>query len=141
MKSEMKRFGSAATKGFLLLCLCGCQPYGCQPGFSTPADASRDLAAFNKVLAASPAFRGIKATAVHGHEVDVIDADILKDSPGTIKYSAYGGIDDKLRDAWAATFARLHPFAYNRNIVDIEVRERQDGYVVMGISSGGCATL
>jgi hypothetical protein len=147
----MKRLPQAyAAIGVCILAvvaLSSCQPYGCQPGFSTPADAARDLVAFNRVLQNDPAFRGLKATAVHGHEVDVVDTNVRRDvSPldsglhGTFRYSLGGGISDKLRNAWRSTFAQLHPNAYNADIVLIEVRD-SGGRWVMGISSRDCATL
>jgi hypothetical protein len=98
-------------------------------------------------LAADPAFKGLKATAVQGHEIDVTDSNIREDTSlidvgphSALRYNVVNGISDKLRNAWGATFARLHPFAYNRNIVDIEVRDRKGGHV-MGISVSACATL
>ena len=137
-------FRTAATMASLLLCLCGCQAFACGPGFSTPSEAARDLAAFNSVLAANPEFKGLRATAVHGHEVDVVDSNIRRDAPsldegphGDLKYNVAGGISDKLRSAWQETFAMLHPHAFYRNIVDIEVRDRKGGFVI-GISQQEC---
>lgn len=131
----------AATTGlavFSIATLSGCQPYGCQPGFSTPAEAKRDLAEFNRVLARNPAFRGLKATAVHGHEVDVVDTNVGQDFTFVPNHGR--GISDKLRDAWRTTFVRLHPHALNAKIVDIDVKD-PEGRPVISISSGECVTL
>lgn len=135
------RAAIAATTAFLLS---ACQPYGCQPGFSTPSDSARDLAAFNQALASHPAFKGLKATAVHGHEVDVVDTNVREDAPivdegihRTVKYNRVGGISDKLRDTWSAIFASLHPNAFNRDIVNIQVIDAQ-GRTVIFISVPQC---
>ena len=108
--------------------LTGCAPYGCGYGYSTPEDAARDLAAFNQILRSNPAFKGLTATAVHGHEIDVTDSNrlTLDSPPGSInswaKYNLQGGTGEKLSNAWSSTFPRLHPRERNRNIVQIEIK-------------------
>jgi hypothetical protein len=118
--------------------------YGCDRGISTPSIAARDLAAFNAVLASDPAFKGLRATAVHGHEVDVTDSNVREGTSSNdngpqdrSKYNLVGGISDKLRDSWVATFVRLHPHAWNARIVTIDVTDNQ-GRWVMGISVPRC---
>jgi hypothetical protein len=123
------------------LSLSACQSYGCQPGSSTPADAARDRKAFNKVLRANPAFKGITAMAVHGHAVDVVVAD-------GIEWNCLVPTDHvdkcvpvfKLLDAWGATFAKLHPNEFNRDVVLIEARDPH-GRSLVPVSSHECATL
>lgn len=119
--------------------------YGCGLGFSTPGVAARDLVAFNAVLASDQAFKGLRATAVHGHEVDVTDSNIREDISShddgpddPDRYSMVGGISDKLRSAWTTTFLRLHPHAWNARVVTIDVTDSY-GRWVMGISAGPCA--
>jgi hypothetical protein len=91
-----------------------------------------------------PTFTGLHATAVHGHEVDVTDSNVREglflhdDGPeDPSRYNVIGGISDKLRDAWTATFVRLHPHAWNARVVAIDVTDSR-GRWVMGISVSRC---
>lgn len=119
--------------------------YGCGPGISAPGIAARDLAAFNAVLASNAAFNGLRATAVHGHEVDVTDAnahdgefEIRHGVQDPFRYSEVGGVSDKLRDAWTATFVQLHPHAWNARTVTIDVYDKNGNFAI-GISVPQCA--
>jgi hypothetical protein len=115
------------------LALSGCQSYGCYPGFSTPADAARDLAAFNDVLRSNSDFKGITATAVRGHAVYVTVKPI-----GRLDAQARNSnISHKLYDAWSTTFAKLHPHAFNRDIVNIQPKDPR-GRSLVPMSSLAC---
>jgi hypothetical protein len=117
--------------------LTGCAPYGCGNGYSTPEDAARDLAAFNQILRSNPAFKGLAATTVHGHRIDVTDSNPLishnwRDPVNYEgKYNLQGGTGEKLRNAWSSTFSRLHPRERNRNIVEIEVKNPVGGTLAL----------
>jgi hypothetical protein len=126
---------------------------GCGPGFSTPAVATRDLTTFNAVLASNPKFEGFRATAVHGHQVDVTDSNVrlgftpASDSsqpPSKYDVSKYdvfidgrnAGLD--LQNAWRETFDRAHPHAWHRRIVSVYVTDRRGRYVAQ---LGDCSML
>ncbi len=115
------------------LALTGCQSYGCQPGFSTPADAARDLSAFNQILRSNPEFNGITATAVSGHAVFVV----VKPMGRLDAQERNSNASSKLYEMWRATFARLHPHAFNRYIVTIQPKDPR-GRPLVPISSQAC---
>lgn len=140
----MHRYMPALIRIGLLFMLSACQPEGCQNGYTSPSDELRNLTAFNQVLSSNLQFNGLKAVAVHGHDVDVIDSNLdikSKDvAHSTTKYIRGPGISDNLRQAWLSTFKRLHPNATNSNIVAIWIHDVH-GRPVMGISLPQCATV
>jgi hypothetical protein len=126
--------------------------YGCGASFSMPAEASRDLGSFNAVLALDPIFTGLRATAVHGHEVDITDLNVrtrlnfddagLRKRPiwDPNKYLIHPGITDQLRHAWFETYARLHPRAWRGNVVAIDVKDSLGRHII-DISVPECTPL
>jgi hypothetical protein len=142
-RDKLRTWKVVTVFAMALSTLTGCAPYGCGRGYSTPVDAARDLAAFNQVLRSNPAFKGLTATAVHGHRIAVTESNSLtSDNPDDpvnfkAKYNLQGGTGDKLRAAWLSTFSRLYPREFNRNVVEIEIYNGQ-GRVTTVISVPQC---
>jgi hypothetical protein len=121
--------------------------YGCGPGFSMPGDAARDVKAFTDVLASNAAYEGFRVAKVEGHEITVIDRNIdrrkvteqssISDRPpkyDPMKYSLLPNVGYKLFDAWEATYARLHPHDWQAKVVDVEIIDKNGGYVANFVS-------
>ncbi len=128
---------------FLLLLCCataGCQPNGCGPGYSSPQTAARDIAAFQHVLASHPNLRTLHATAIHGHQIDLVDSSVAVGSPNELKYNVVGGISNELSDLWNATYQRLHPTDPDRKTTTVYIYDK-NGILVIGISPSQCVTV
>ena len=109
--------------------------YGCDATFGFQQSEARDLRDMRIALRDSREFVRIRATEVHGHQLDVTDES--SDPDRGARYEETGGISDQLRVLWGRIFARNHPFAFNKQNTTVLVSD-SDGNSVTAISVGDC---
>jgi len=136
--------------------LLGCAPPQCGPTFGDPAEEAQDLRALQQALGKAgplsfsytshapdgtyeidvhaPDLSHLRATAVHGHEADLVDESPL----GYYNYRETEGVSSELRRIWNAIYQRNHPHDSKKDLTTLRVVDSRGNYRI-GISVPQCA--